>query len=309
MRPPLRARSRAARPTAGTSRGSPGTRALAGCCRAAGAQLAGPQQAIAQLAFLLGTRVERGRVGQRIDSTEAEQALEERGRPVEDRAELRAAAVFYQPPLLERRDRGLRVDAADARDLRSRDRLQVGDDREALGLRLRQRRRARLGQQAAGGLLRGRITGERPAPGDLTQDEPAVALAQFGERGLDLAGLNVTRLGQVLDRDGFVRQEEQGFDDASELGHARTGVVIVIGPNGTSCSHTASPCLYSSSSASSVTASVSRSPPSTASSKLKRRLPPSSMRRCASRSPTETRGRATCAMPSAGGVRSIPAMA
>ena len=54
-------------------------------------------------------------------------------------------------------DAGLGVDAADPGDLRPRDRLQVGDDRERLGLRLGQRRRARLGQQAPGGVLGDRV--------------------------------------------------------------------------------------------------------------------------------------------------------
>src|SRR4051812_3891803 len=64
--------------------------------------LAGAQQALAQLALLLGGWVERRRVGQRVHRRETEQALEERGRAVEDRAELGAAAILDQATLLER---------------------------------------------------------------------------------------------------------------------------------------------------------------------------------------------------------------
>src|SRR4051794_29245855 len=66
-----------------------------------GAHLAGAQQAIAQLALLLGTGVERDRVGQAVEAREPEETLEERRRPVEDRAELRAPGILDQAALLE----------------------------------------------------------------------------------------------------------------------------------------------------------------------------------------------------------------
>src|SRR4051794_41887729 len=102
------------------------------------------------------------------------------------------------------------------------------------------------------------MRGERPAAGNLAQhDAPTVQrLRQFGDRLLDgfLARLHGIR--ELVHRDGLRRQEQQRLDLAGEGAHdART----VIGPNGTSCSHAASPFLYSSSSANSVTATVTRS--------------------------------------------------
>src|SRR5205823_1034812 len=101
-----------------------------------------------------------------FQAAEAEEALEQWGRLVEDRPELRAAAVLDQAALLERGDRGLRGDAADAGDLRARNRLEVGHDGEALGLRLRERRGARLGEQAARGPLGVGDRGEGEAAAD-----------------------------------------------------------------------------------------------------------------------------------------------
>ena len=63
-----------------------------------------------------------------------------------------------------------------------RDRLEVGDDRQRLGLRLGERRRARRGQQAAGRVLGHGVGGERVAPRDLAQHHAARAL---GERALE----------------------------------------------------------------------------------------------------------------------------
>ena len=92
-------------------------------------------------------------------------------RAVEDRAELRAALLLDQAALLERRHRGVGVDAADARDLGTRHRLQVGDDRQALCLRLRQRRRARLRQQPPHGVVGLGVGGERQPARHLAQDD------------------------------------------------------------------------------------------------------------------------------------------
>ena len=74
-------------------------------------------------------------------------------RAVEDRAELRVAGLLDQAALEQRGGGRVGADAADAGDLRPRDRLQVGDDRERLGLRGRQRGRARAAEQPPGGLL------------------------------------------------------------------------------------------------------------------------------------------------------------
>ena len=126
----------------------------AGCCApGAGADVAGAEQPLAQLVLLVGRRVPGARVGQVVERVEAEELEEQRRRAVEDGAELRAARLLDQPAL-EQRGRGrVGADAADAGDLRARDGLQVGDDRERLGLRGRQRRGARPGEQAPRGLL------------------------------------------------------------------------------------------------------------------------------------------------------------
>ena len=65
---------------------------------------------------------------------QAEQLQEQRRRAVEHGAERRAPRLLDQAALGQRRGGGLRGDAADAGHLRPRDRLQVGDDRQRLGL-------------------------------------------------------------------------------------------------------------------------------------------------------------------------------
>ena len=85
---------------------------------------------------------------------EPEEALEQGRRAIDGGAEARAPGLLDQPALGEGLHRRLRGDAADARDLGTRDRLQVGDDRQRLGLRLGQRRGLRPRQQPPGGLAR-----------------------------------------------------------------------------------------------------------------------------------------------------------
>ena len=99
-------------------------------------------------------------------------------RAVEDRAELRVAGLLDQAPLEQRGGRRVGADAADARDLGARDRLQVGDDRERLGLGGRQRGGARAAEQAARGLLGLGVAGERPAAGQLAQRYARAARAR-----------------------------------------------------------------------------------------------------------------------------------
>src|SRR5437868_13843753 len=74
---------------------------------------------------------------QRRERFEPEDALEERRRPVADRAELvLTAALGYEPALGESRHDAVDVDAADARDLGARDRPEVRNDGECLECRL-----------------------------------------------------------------------------------------------------------------------------------------------------------------------------
>ena len=88
-------------------------------------------------------------LGQLLERAQAEQLQEQRGGAVEHGAERRAAGLLDQAALGERARGGLRRDAADARHLRPRDRLQVGDHRQRLGLGRRERRRARASRAAA----------------------------------------------------------------------------------------------------------------------------------------------------------------
>ena len=208
------------------------------------ALLAGAQKALAQSPSSSGRRVERGRVRQRVEAREAEELLEQLGGAVHHRAEAGAARLLDQAALEQRADRRLGRHAADARDLRPRDRLEVGHDREALGLRLRQRRGTRAREQAPRGALGYRIGGEREAAGHLAQHDAAealgVVLAQARQRLDDLALAHLAGVGEPLHGDRLGRQEEQRLDRASEVVHDGT---TVIGPNGISCSHFASPAL------------------------------------------------------------------
>src|SRR3954470_2451381 len=97
---------------------------------ALGALLARAEQALAQLRLLLGRGVERRELGQGVEPGEAEQLLEQRRRPVQHGAELRAARFLDEPTLEQGRDGGLGGDTADPRYLGPRHRLEVRDDRE-----------------------------------------------------------------------------------------------------------------------------------------------------------------------------------
>src|SRR5918992_3110673 len=211
----------------------------------AGALLARSEQAFSELALVLGGRIERGRVREGVEAGEAEQLLEQLGRAVERGAEARAAGLVDESALEQRADGRLRGDAADACDLGPGDGLQIGDDRQALGLGLGESRGARPRQQAAGGPLRDRVGGEREAARDLAQHHPAVALgvvlAQPGERLDDLALGHLGGVGQALDRDRLRREEEERLDGSRQIIHEFG--TTVMGPNGTSCSHFASPAL------------------------------------------------------------------
>ena len=191
--------------------------------------------------------------------------------------------------------RRLRGDAADAGDLGAGDRLQVGDDRQRLGLGLGQRRRPRLRQQPPRRLLAGRVAGEGEAAGDLAQDDAPPALGQVLAQQLDrLADLSLGRLGrlgQVGDGDRLGREEEQRLDGAGEVAHAGATLRTAIGPSGLLCSQVISPLRYSSSRPKIVTAWVSRSSPPNSSSKSKPGRRRRTSRRARRRRSSETVGR------------------
>ena len=161
-------------------------------------------------------------------------------------AEPRAPRLLDQAALGQRLHRRLRGDAADPRHLRARHRLQIGDDRQRLGLRLGQRRGPRLGQQPPRRGLARRVAGEREAPRDLAQDDAAAALgevlAQQLDRLADLALGRLARLRQVRRRDRLRREEEKRLDRPREVAHAlRLTLWISIGPSGLRCFHVTSP--------------------------------------------------------------------
>src|SRR4051812_1766016 len=104
------------------TRSSPGMRSQSsasssGRTSALGALLARLQQPLAQLLLLLGRGIELRQVRQLVERAEAEQLLEQRGCAVEDGPELRAAGFLDQAALEQRRDRRLRRDTPDPRDL------------------------------------------------------------------------------------------------------------------------------------------------------------------------------------------------
>ena len=124
-------------------------------------------------------------------------------------------------------------------------------------------------QQAPRRLLGVGMRRERPAARQLAQHDPA-ALERDRQRaqpGGDLVLLDAQRVGQLLDRHGVGSEEQQRLQVSLELHHATSPTAgtlesarTVIGPNDSAWSQSASPLLYSSSSAKSVTATVMRSP-------------------------------------------------
>ncbi len=101
----------------------------------AGASLARAKQPVAQLCLLLRCGIPLGDVGQLLERAQPEQLEELCGRAVHHRPELGAPRLFDESSLQQRGRGRVGAHAANARDLRPRNGLQVGDDRERLGLR------------------------------------------------------------------------------------------------------------------------------------------------------------------------------
>ena len=172
-----------------------------------------------------GVGSHRATSGSSAAALQPEQLQEQRRRAVEDGAELGAAALLDQPAVEQRRDRRVGVDAADARDLRPRDGLQVGDDRERLELRRRQRREPRLRQQRARRVLGDRVARERAAAGELAQQEPALARARTPSPSSASASPSSSSPAPVTCASsarstGSRAEEQQRLDDPRELAHA-----------------------------------------------------------------------------------------
>ena len=248
-------------------------------------------------------------------------------RAVEDGAELRVAGLLDQP----RSSSVATAESALTPRMRvisgPRDRLQVGDDRERLGLRRRQRAttRGRLNSRRAASSESGSVANVQPPPSSRSTMPSARGVAFAGqqrERGraprlARPASPRPARPRSADRRAGTAaprssararastrrraahaarpRQPAGGAGQRRPAPRARaaSGACTAISPKLSPCSQSASPRLYSSSSANSVTATVMRSAPRTASSKLNapRRSRPRSRCRGARR-PT-TRGTAT----------------
>ena len=130
-------------------------------------------------------------------------------------------ASSIRPRSSSARGRGLDADAADASDLRPRDRLQVGDDRQRLGLRGVSGGVRGLRQQPPRGLLGLRVRGERPAAADLPQHDAAAvqAVAQLGQRVEHRPLVLLGGVAQVVERDRLGREEQQRLDDPGQRRH------------------------------------------------------------------------------------------
>ena len=95
------------------------------------------------------------------------------------------------------------------------------------------------------------MRGERPAAGQLAQHDaaPAEAVLELAQRLDDVLLLGLQRVGQLVDRHRVGREEEQRLDQPREPGHdaslsaAAWEALTMISPNGSSCSHSASPRL------------------------------------------------------------------
>ena len=164
--------------------------------------------------LLLRRRVTTGRLGQLVDAREARTASGTASWCGRDRAELRAARLLDQPALQQRGRGRVGADAADAGDLRSRHRLQVGDDRQRLGLGRRSAAACRglpSRRRAAGSGVR--VAGQGVAAGQLAQQEAAplgrIVLAASASSAVTTScSLGVRGLGQRRHRHR-VRAEEQ----------------------------------------------------------------------------------------------------
>ena len=93
------------------------------------------------------------------------------------------------------------------------------------------------------------MRGQRPTAGHLAQHDAAAfeCAGQLVHCGLDRALARLQRVRQLLERDRLGREEEKRLDLARERAHATAlpcaSARIVIGPNGSGCSHAASPRL------------------------------------------------------------------
>ena len=142
-----------------------------------------------------------------------------------------AAGLGDQAALGEAGDGRVGRDAADPRDLRPRDRAEVGDDRERLERRLREPALDRPLEEARARVRRLARGAERPAAGDLLEDDAApalaVALPEEAERGLDALRRRPRRPRTAPPPTAARRDDEQRLERARErsTGWRRSGGV------------------------------------------------------------------------------------
>src|SRR5262245_23145762 len=177
-----------------------------------GSRLGDLEQPLAELAGIPTEIVEPRK---RREALEAEDALEERRRPVPHGAAGRGLTPGFrdEAALDEARDGRVGGDAADPCDVGAGARAEVRDDRERLERgtgepalhRLLEQTRARIRYFAARAI--------RVPAGHRLEDDAAaslrVALLQEADRGLDTLRIVLRRLGQLLDRERSGRHDEE----------------------------------------------------------------------------------------------------
>src|SRR5262245_23044838 len=287
MAPPCR--SCATAPGSCSASPKPDSLGGAGCCDF--------EEPPAELGRVLAEVVE---TRQRGETLEAEDALEERRRPVPNRTTRTAftTGLGDQPSLDQTGNGGVGSDAADPGDVRAGARPQVRDDRQRLERRLR--------EPPFDGTLeetRTRVRGVAARPEgvpacDLLEHDAApplaVALAKKTERGLDALRVILGRLAQLVERERRRCDDEQRLDrprepidgicgdQAERAVHSEilsaSALETLMGANGAAWLSPISPDLRSSSNASNATACSMRDNLSTSVSKSKTRRRESSAR-------------------------------
>ena len=217
------------------------------------AGLAGAQQAVAQRGRLLRARVPLREVGQLLGRVQPEQLQEQRRGAVEDGAELRAAGLLDQPALDQRRRSPTR-----------RRRRGCGRPRAATPAAGRRRStsvsawagvsagRARAGEQPARGLLGVRVRGERQPPATSRSTTPAALERRPPARAARCStasspACSASASSSTETGSGARNSSASSVRRASVMRRASArgapSARTVIGPNGSSCSHAASPRL------------------------------------------------------------------
>ena len=202
------------------SAGSAAASGPAGSCAAAAPPRPSTTRRLSSVSSEYSRRVGRSRRSPRL-----KKSRNSRGRAVDERPArlLLLAQDADQVPVEQDVQRARRVDPADVVDLRPRDRLPVGDDRQGLELGARQPHRPPRDQLLHPG-REPALGAEHVAAGHALQRDAAALVVghQLVDRGLDPRGvLDPGQLAQPLQRHRLVRGEDQGLDQRLEPGAGR----------------------------------------------------------------------------------------